>query len=412
MSDLDFVVRESNRCLLCFEPPCNTKCFSGINPKRFIRKIKWNDIDGAIRHLRDENPLYGTCAYLCPKEGMCMTACTSSNLDRPIDIPRLQKFVFGEEVKRNNRIIKKIKFKSKKVAIIGSGPAGLSTAAYLTRFGIRPTIYEEKALPAFMLQKIIPDFRLPRNVIKYEIEFIKSLGVEIKTNQKIDDLNELKKSYDAVVLANGMWKESGFNLKSEVDDGIYTSLDFLEKYNSNQLNDLGENVIVVGGGDTAMDIARCALKKNAKATVVYRRPRNSMPCHYEEFDLAICEGVDFIFSTILIEVIGKKKIEAVKCTRGEWVKSKNGLEYKPVGTEFEMPASSIILATGQQLKNDYGLNKAANKNIKIEFSNMMTTIEGVFACGDVVGGNTVVEAVGMGKKVAISINNYLETCNG
>lgn len=403
-------IEEASRCLLCHDAPCSKACPAGTNPAKFIRSIRFKNIKGAVETIREANILGGVCARVCPYDKLCEEACSRTGIDKPIQIGRLQRFATDFESTVGMKVLKAPKATKEKVAIIGSGPAGLAAAAKLALNGYNVTIFEEKAAPGGVLTYGIIPSRLPQEVVDREIQYIKDLGVEFKLNCKIGrdvTLEELKsEGYAAFLLCIGLQKAKLIDVPGINLEGVTDAVDFLGTAKPNNGNiDMGENVIVIGGGDVAMDCAATAKLLGAKkVSIVYRRTYEEMPANKEEVKYVSELGVNIFYGFKPKEIIG----ENGKVCRFSAVGFKDD-------SVLELKADKVIFAIGQVAEDS---KQIANLDISLDGKNLIlanqetceTNIANVFAAGDIVnGGKTVVEAVAAGKSAAESIDKYLSS---
>ncbi len=414
---LSQAIIESSRCLMCNEPPCIDGCPANVNIKQFIRQIRFGDYTGAINTIRENNILPGICARICPVEKLCEEGCTSTELTQTIQIAALQRFA-SEYQRKQNKLPKELPITQKeKIAIIGSGPAGLSCAAELIKQGYSVTIFENNEKTGGMMRYAIPEYRLPDIIIDYEINWIKALGVDIKTNSHIDDLEVLyQKGYDVILLASGLGNSSKMGLEGENLEGIYSALEFLKSASIGKPLSLGKRVAIIGGGNTAIDAACVAKRLGVEyVAIIYRRGRKEMPAYPSEVDFAWRENINFFTYAIPIEFLnGNGKIIGIKGQLVEWEKVKEGRprNYKFIENSiFTMPFDNIILALGQspqieeKLYNNLNIDKKGYPIIK---DGVYTNLPNVFIAGDIANrGETVVQAVFEGRKAAEAIIKYL-----
>lgn len=380
--DFRLAMEEASRCLLCEDAPCSKGCPSGTDPAKFIRSIRFNNINGAAETIRENNILGAVCALVCPTERLCQQACTRASIDRPIEIAKLQQFAMEHERKVNKTYLRKTDtYADKKVACIGAGPASLACAAELAKQGVQVTIYDEHDKPGGALRYLIPPYRLPDEIIDHDIYQLKKLGVEFVLNHKVteEELEELKKKYDHVFVGVGTWEPKTLNIPGSDLEGVIPALEFLKEARTNheQMKPLGA-VVVIGGGDVAMDCAATA--KYLGATSVYDVFIESLedaPAVQKEKDFVFRLGVPMISEFKPVQFIGNGKVERVR------------FEHMENGSTMELEADTVILAVGQTLRDD----AAAWKDD-----------EELFSGGDMTnGGDTVVRAVGEGKEAARKI---------
>ncbi|TCO74798.1 NAD(P)-dependent oxidoreductase [Marinisporobacter balticus] len=397
-------IEEASRCLLCHDAPCSKACPSATDPAKFIRSLRFRNIKGAAETIRENNVLGGICARVCPTSKYCEDACSRCGIDKPIEIRKLQRYLTAYEKATGMTVLEPVEAVKEKIAIIGSGPSGLSAAASLVRDGYKVTVFEQKNKLGGWLSYGIPTERLPQSVIDDEIRYIKDLGVEFKTNCKIGqniNIDDLKQQgFKAILIAVGMQNSKMINIKGMELNGVLKGTEYLSEAKSTDGDiDIGEHVIVIGGGDVAIDCAvTTKLLGCEDVKIVYRRTIDKMPADIEEIKHLQSLNIPIYTGFKPEEIIGKDG-------------SVN--RFKAVGmfddASLELVADRIIFAIGQEadpIKNiaDVDVN---DKQI-ISICDYQTNIEGVFAAGDIVEGDkTVVYAVKHGKDAAIEIANYL-----
>lgn len=424
-------IAEASRCLLCHDAPCIQGCPAGVDVPGFIRKLKTRNFTGAARTIRESNVLGGICARVCPAEEQCMERCSSSKLQRPIEIAALQRFVCDTEAQRGIKLAPRGAETGKRVAVIGAGPAGLAAAYELNRLGHSVTVFEKEDMPGGAMTYLIPPYRLPYDVIDAEVEAIRQAGVEIRPGTRVGrDIseNQILNDFDAVFIGAGQEKPRDPGLPRQNLDGVYQALDFLAVINLAVLDQatlgkgsaprVGRRTVVVGGGNTAMDAARSAKRLGSeKVTVVYRRSLQEMPAWQKEYRLAVDEGVEFSWLTLPVEVIGLGgRVTGVRCLKMELGAPDESGRARPVpveGSDFIIEADTVILALGQEadpssLHGFGGLSLNSKGVLPIDPETGRTTNSKVFAGGDLTnGGKTVVQAVAEGRRAAKAIDEYL-----
>jgi glutamate synthase (NADPH/NADH) small chain len=422
---------EASRCLACKEPKCVEGCPVNVDIPGFIELICKEDFEGAIEKIKDTNALPAICGRVCPQETQCEAFCVLGKKGQSMAIGRLERFCADSDNKTGGKVQKVTKSTEKKVAVIGSGPAGLTTAADLAKMGHKVTIFESLHKAGGVLSYGIPEFRLPKKIVQQEIEYIKQLGVEFKPNYiigRIKTLDELCDGFDAIFLGTGAGLPNFMEIPGENFSGVYSANEFLTRVNLMKAYDPaydtmvrhGKHVVVVGGGNVAMDAARSALRLGAdEVSIVYRRGEDEMPARREEIAHAKEEGIIFRLLTTPVRILGDEKfnVKAVECIKMELREpDKSGRRSSvPVeGTEFTIPADVVVIAIGTSpnpiiFKGSEGLEQNQKGTVVADEETGATSKCGVFAGGDVVtGAATVISAMGAGKKAAKAIGEYLK----
>ncbi len=424
---------EAARCLECANPVCIDGCPVNIDIKSFIQLLLQEDYVGAVNKIREANYLPAICGRVCPQESQCEAVCTMGKKHPSIAIGKLERFVADYETKHNLFVPPVIsEHHNEKVAIVGSGPAGLTCAAELAKAGYKVTIFEALHAVGGVLRYGIPEFRLPRYILDLETERIKALGVDIVTNflvgrtATIDELfNEW--GFSAVFLATGAGTPIFLGIPGENLSGVYSANEFLTRINLMKAHQfpaydtpikVGDEVAVIGGGNTAMDAVRTAKRIGAsKAYLIYRRSRKEMPAREEEIHHAEEEGIDFKLLTNPVRIVdnGKGWVCGIECQRMELGEPDESGRRKPVavkGSEFIIPVQTVIEAIGQRpnpiiQSTTKGL-ETGKHGVVVTNDVQKTSREGVFAGGDLSrGGATVILAMRDGKTAASAIHNYL-----
>lgn len=422
---------EANRCLQCKDAPCVKGCPVNIDIPGFIRLIRDKKYDEAIKKIKESNNLPATTGRVCPQETQCEAYCTLKKLGESVAIGRLERFVADYEINKGYEIPNIKKKYSKKVAVVGSGPAGLTVAGDLARMGISVSIFEAFHEPGGVLIYGIPEFRLPKRIVRLEVEYIKNLGVEIFTNIVVGrsvTIDELLKEYDAVFIGTGAGAPQFLNVPGENLIGIYSANEFLTRINLMKAYKfpeydtpikIGKIVGVIGGGNVAMDAARTALRLGAKEVhILYRRTEEEMPARFEEIVHAKEEGVIFNFLVTPVRFIGNSDgkvvgIELQKMVLGDPDESGRRRPIPIPGSNFVFPLDMAIVAIGtipnpliKMTTPDLLVNK--NGTIYIDITTGKTSKDRVFAGGDVASGSaTVINAMGAGKIAAKNIFKLL-----
>lgn len=404
-------MEEASRCVLCFDAPCSKGCPANTKPADFIRSIRFRNIKGAAATIREANALGGCTGKVCPYDRLCEEACSRTGIDRPIQIGRLQSFAVDMEQKLNMRVHETPKADKAKVACIGSGPASLSCASRLAREGYDVTIFEQFDKPGGVLTYGIIPSRLPQDVVDFDIEKVKDLGVKFVMNKKVGrdiTLKELEEQgFKAFFIGTGLWKSKTVEVKGSDLEGVTYAIDFLKKArSSNGDMKIDGEVIVIGGGDVAMDCASTAKLLGAdRVSIVYRRTIEEAPADIAELEYVQALGISIFTKFRPKEIIGK---EGKVC----------GLiaEGTDDYSELKLKADHIVFAIGQEaedMSKIAPIERNQNGTIASDVNKGFTNIEGIFAAGDIVnGGKTVVEAVAAAKSAADSIIKYLSGKGG
>ena len=425
-------MEEASRCINCKNAQCIMGCPVSINIPVFIEKVKNGDVEGAYRVISESSALPAVCGRVCPQESQCEGKCIRGIKGEPISIGKLERFVADSAREAGIKPQGAEKKNGKKVAVIGSGPAGLTCAGDLARMGYEVTIFEALHEPGGVLVYGIPEFRLPKTkVVAKEIENVKSLGVKIETNVvvgksvTIDELLE-EEGYDAVFIGSGAGLPKFMGIPGEQANGVFSANEYLTRSNlmkafredSNTPIMHGKKVAVVGGGNVAMDAARTALRLGAEVHIVYRRSEEELPARVEEVHHAKEEGIIFDLLTNPVEILEDEKgwVNGIRCIKMELGEPDESGRRRPVevpGSEFVIDVDTVIMSLGTSpnpliSSTTKGLEINKRKCIIAEEDCGKTTKEGVYAGGDAVtGAATVILAMGAGKIAAKGIDEYL-----
>lgn len=423
-------LNEAERCLGCANAPCISKCPVGVNIKGFIAKIKEHDFEGAYQTISVDSSLPAVCGRVCPQESQCESACTRGFRGDPVGIGRLERFVADWHAAQENLVIEKPTPNGHKVAVVGSGPSGLTCAGDLAKAGYAVTIFEALHTPGGVLVYGIPEFRLPKSIVQKEIDNLKALGVTIDTNVVIGrslTIDELfADGYEAVFIGSGAGLPMFMHIPGENLKGVLSANEFLTRINlmkaykegADTPVQRGKRIAVVGGGNVAMDAARCAKRLGAdEVYIVYRRSEQELPARREEVEHAKEEGIVFRFLTNPTEILGdeQKNTVALRCVEMELGEPDQSGRRRPIpkeGSEFNLKVDMVIMALGTTpnplIKSTTKGLDTNPKGCLIVNEAGLTTREGVYAGGDAVtGAATVIKAMGAGKLGAKSINEYL-----
>jgi len=433
--DTETAVNEASRCLNCKNPPCVNGCPVGVRIPDFIKKISEKDFEGAYQTVKQYNFLPAVCGRVCPQENQCEGKCVRAKNGEAVAIGALERFVADyHSANVNESILSPSGSIGKRVAVVGSGPAGLTCAGELRRKGIEVTVFEAFHAPGGVLIYGIPEFRLPKKIVAEEISTLKNMGVEIKTDTIIGKtltLDELlDDGYDAVFIGSGAGLPQFMGIPGESYMGVYSANEFLTRINLMKayLSDYdtpikaARSVAVIGGGNVAMDAARCALRLGAENVyIVYRRSMDELPARKEEVHHAMAEGIEFKLLCAPLEILGDENgnVSGLKCIKMQLGEPDESGRRRPVaieGSDFCLEVDCVISAIGtspnpliKKSAKDIETNK---KGCIIVNEEMMTTKENVWAGGDASSGSaTVILAMGAGKKAAESIFAHLTNKN-
>ncbi|MCJ7705596.1 MAG: NAD(P)-binding protein [Desulfobacterales bacterium] len=394
-------------------PPCSAACPAGNDIVAFIQKIAQEDFEGAWNIIKEENPFPGVCGRVCFHP--CESRCNRGSFDEPVAIHTLERFVADFASRLNKKTGKAGEKRKERVAIIGSGPGGMSCAFHLARLHYDVTVFESFSLAGGMLRMGIPSYRLPRNVLDRELSNIEALGVEIRTSVSLgEDLRlEDLKDYQAVFISTGAHQSRGLHIPGEKEKGVLNGLDLLKKINLSKRVKLGDKIGVIGGGNTAIDVARSVIRLGKKATILYRRSREEMPAFEDEIVEALEEGVKIRYLVNPIRVGQKDGLKRLECLRMELSEKDESGRRRPVpipNSNLFIDADHVIIAAGEEIEASFlpeGLEK--KEGIVLTQRDGSTGIKGVFAGGDLTSNQrTVAHAIGSGKKAAMAIDAFLK----
>ncbi len=397
-------------------PPCQAACPIHTDVRGYVSAIARGDLGTAIDIVRQVNPFPSVCGRICTRA--CESACRRGQVDEPIAIAALKRFA-ADQTKDIKITRRPGPYYNDKIAVIGGGPSGLTAAHDLTLLGYRVTVFEAHNELGGMLSRGIPEYRLPRSVVKEDIDFILSLGIEVKTGAVLGrdfTLDELFKDYQVVFLSLGSERSQFPKCKGVELPGIITAVDILKQVSQGQRPYLGESVVVIGGGHTAVDAARTCLRLGSRdVTIIYRRTLKEMPAGKTEVEEAEHEGVKVMYLTAPLEFLGRGKVEKVRCVKMQLSESKGSKRHSVMpleNSEFEIKADAVIMAIGYNPMadaiKDIELISGKKGTIAVKDEAGATNIKGVFAGGDVVSGPlSVIQAIASGKRAADSIHRYL-----
>ncbi len=425
---LDQAVAEAERCLLCHDAPCSKACPADTDPGTFIRKLRLKNVTGAIRTIKENNILGGACGVLCPAARLCEKECCATGIGRPVEIAKIQRFLVEHSWERNFKVFEPAAPNGKSVAVVGSGPAGLSCAAELAKQGCQVTIFEARPEAGGVIRYGVPSYRYDVNFLDHELREIKELGVEIRCNAPIRGAGEaenlLQKGYAAVFVATGLWDAARLNPEVSNVDGLMTSVEYLASLRDEQFEILrnklkGSTVAVIGGGSVAIDCAESAAKLGAEDVyLVYRRSFVQMPAEEVERIEALAAGVHFLLLNQPVDFVinHHRKIMGLRLVRTRLdaaVGSGRRMPKEIPGSEWVLNADIVIEAIGNQAESgsqNWYPNVAVDRNrlIQADAETRQTSVAGIFAGGDIVRGPAlVVDAVNDGKVAAKAILEQL-----
>jgi glutamate synthase (NADPH) small chain len=424
---------EAERCLLCKDPKCMTGCPVGVNIPRFVELLSQGNLPEAAHCLLNDNALPAVTGRVCPQETQCEIECIRGNKGLPVAIGYLERYV-GDWARTHSdqQSLQIAPPSGKKVAVVGSGPGGLTAAGELAKCGHDVTVFEALHKPGGVLVYGIPEFRLPKRIVQEEVGRLERAGVKIVCNTVIGrtyTVPELREQFDAVFIANGAGLPVFMNVPGENFKGVYSANEYLTRVNLMAAYQFprsdtpvlqGQRIATVGGGNVAMDSARTAKRMGAESSmIIYRRTRKEMPARAEEIHHAEEEGLQFEFLVAPVEVVGneKKWVTGLKCVRMQLGEPDASGRARPIvipGSEFVVPCDVVVVAIGTRANPlltatcpDLKLNKWGNIIVD---DNCMTNLPGVFAGGDIVrGAATVILAMGDGKRAAKAMNEYLQS---
>ncbi len=429
-------IAEADRCLLCHDAPCSEGCPADTQPGEFIRKLRFKNITGAIRTIKQNNILGGACGVLCPTHRLCEEKCSAmfksqnrpEGADRPIQIGMIQRFLVEHAWERGFKVFEKAEPRRKKVAVVGSGPSGLSCAAELAKDGYAVTVFEARPEPGGVLRYGVVSYRFDMNFLEHEMEDIKALGIEFQCNSPIQGKEGaeklLKEGFDAVFLGPGLWAATTIKADSNEIDGLFSSVDYLSALRDGRFEDLenrikGKTVAVIGGGSVAMDCIESAARLEAQDVyLIYRRSFNQMPAEPDERIEAQEAGIHFLLLNQPVDYISddQNRLTGVKLVRTRLGEPDDSGRRRPEaieGSDWVLDADLVVEAIGNIAPADSpewypNVEVDDRRLVKINPDTGQTSVEGIFAGGDIVSGPAlVVTAVQDGKVAAKAIKEYL-----
>ena len=428
----EMAIEEAKRCLNCKTKPCQSKCPVAIDIPKFIERLANEDIKGAYEVISESSALPAVCGRVCPQESQCESACVRGIKGESVAIGRLERFVADYCREHFEEEIQKPELNGHRVAIVGAGPSGLTCAGDLAKLGYSVTVFEALHTPGGVLVYGIPEFRLPKAIVKEEITKLEKMGVKIETNMvigKIITVDELfEDGFEAVYIASGAGLPRFMNIPGEALCGVYSANEYLTRVNlmkaylpdSKTPIKKSSRVAVVGGGNVAMDAARSAMRLGAdEVYIVYRRGMEELPARKEEIEHAMEEGIVFKTLTNPVEILGDDKgcVRGIKCVEMELGEPDDSGRRRPVvkeGSEFMIELDTVIMSIGTSpnpliRQTTPGLETNRHGCIITNGDDGLTSREGVYAGGDAVtGAATVILAMGAGKSAAKAIDEYIK----
>ncbi|MEC2057221.1 NAD(P)-dependent oxidoreductase [Peribacillus psychrosaccharolyticus] len=421
-------MEESNRCLYCYDAPCIQACPTGIDIPSFIKKIATENLKGSATTIMSANPIGASCARVCPTEELCEGACVLNHSTKPILIGDLQRYATDWAIANQQQLFKAGEKNGRTAAIVGGGPAGLSAARELARLGYTVTIFEAESEAGGLNTYGIVSFRLPQAISYWEVEQVRNLDVQIRTNTRVGidiTVDELRTSYDAVVLAIGMSEVPKLGLDGEEADGVFDAIEFVKSTKTTELTQdlVGKKVVVIGAGNTAIDAATCSKRLGAEnVKIVYRRTQKEMTAYGFEYEFAKQDGIEFQWLTAPSKIVTNEdnQVIGLECVKMELGQVNEDGRRRPVpilGSEHVLETDAIVRAIGQSryinLIEEFGLAHQDGV-VLLTPGSYQTSVENIYACGDVIFGKgqgeaMVVSAAQQGKLAAYEIHQNLES---
>lgn len=409
------VIKKANECLSCIKKPCSIGCPLNNDIPTFIKLVREDNLEEAFKVLSDTTVLPAICGRICPKERQCQGNCIKKLKGNPVEIGSIESYIGDYSLKNNLKLPTK-KLNKYKVAVIGSGPASLTCAAFLRREGFNVTIFEKYDYLGGLLVHGIPSFRLDKTIVKKSIEKIVDTGINVEYNMELGKnliIEDLEKEYDAIFIGIGSNISRKMNISGEDLYGVYGGNELLEK--EIKLDYKDKVVIVSGGGNVAIDVARVIKRQNAKRVIiVYRRSREEMPADEKEVNDCLNDGVEILYQTNILKINGDKKVQNIEVIKTDLIKKDGESRLIPVnieGTNYNIDCDYVMMAVGSITDNNITskLNVLLDKTSKIIVNNKyQTSNEKIFAGGDVAGVEaTVAYAARSGRDAAESIKEYL-----
>jgi len=421
MMTRDEALVEAFRCLMCWDAPCTRACPTGIDVPGFIKQIAYDDLVGSARTILEVNILGASCARVCPTEVLCAGACVLNDLhERPIDIGRLQAYATEDVVFGGTRLYEPVPSTGGSVGVMGAGPAGLSCAAELTKLGHSVVVYDANDVPGGLNTHGVATYKMDKATSLREVEFIKGLGVEIRTSTVVGKdvaIHDLLAMHDALFLGVGLDSVPPLGLDGEDRDGVLDALEFIADIRSGSAELIGERVAVIGGGNTAVDaVTQASMAGAERVYLVYRRGRSDMRAYPHDIERALMHGVEFIHWSTPKRFDGNEAVSSLVCERTEYEPGKDGSIHLVTvpGTEFTIPVTRVMRATGQAKRVGFfdrlpDVETDAGGRVVVDDA-FRTTNPKMWAGGDCVnGGKEVVNAVAHGRDAARDIDRELRS---
>ncbi|MED3563053.1 NAD(P)-dependent oxidoreductase [Bacillus xiapuensis] len=418
-------VEEANRCLYCYDAPCIKACPTGIDIPTFIKKIASGNLLGSAKTIMSSNPVGASCARVCPTEELCEGACVLNHSTKPIMIGNLQRYATDWAIQNEQTLFEPGESNGKTVAVIGGGPAGLSAARELARFGYDVTIFEAEEKAGGLNTFGIVSFRLPQSISFWEVHQVEKLNVKIKTNTMVGrDVSPeyLNEKFDLIVLAAGMAHVPNLGIEGEELDGVHDAIEFVKATKSGRLSNdfVGKRVVVIGAGNTAIDGATCSVRLGAEnVKILYRRTEEEMSAYDFEYEFAKQDGVEFRWLTAPKRILGENgRVTGIECIKMELGEPEKDGRRSPIpieGSEYVLPVDAVVKAIGQTrhlpLIEALGLEHKGGV-VQVNPVTFQTSNPKIFACGDIVFGKgkgdaMVVTAAQQGKRSAYAIHKQL-----
>lgn len=421
-------MEESNRCLYCYDAPCIQACPTGIDIPSFIKKIATENLKGSATTIMSANPIGASCARVCPTEELCEGACVLNHSTKPILIGDLQRYATDWAIANQQQLFKAGEKNGRTAAIVGGGPAGLSAARELARLGYTVTIFEAESEAGGLNTYGIVSFRLPQAISYWEVDQVRNLDVQIRTNTRVGidiTVDELRTSYDAVVLAIGMSEVPKLGLDGEEADGVFDAIEFVKSTKTDVLTQdlVGKKVVVIGAGNTAIDAATCSKRLGAEnVKIVYRRTQKEMTAYGFEYEFAKQDGIEFQWLTAPSKIVTNEdnQVIGLECMKMELGQVNEDGRRRPVpiiGSEHVLEADAVVRAIGQSryisLIEEFGIAHQDGV-VLLTPGSYQTSVGNIYACGDVIFGKgqgeaMVVSAAQQGKLAAYEIHQKLES---